>query len=201
MPSITAIKPQKSKNRINIYLDGKFGFGLDLENFVKFGLKVEQELSEERIIEITKKAEFQKVFDRILFFASLRPEKEVNNWLKRKKVDESFNNTLLEKLTKLELLDDEKFAVWWVEQRLQFKSKSKREIVMELRNKGIKKEVIEKVLEGSNLDETSSVKKLIEKNYYKWSKFPEKIRRQKMQMYLARKGFSWETIKRVTSGS
>ena len=69
MPSITAIKPQKSKNRINIYLDGKFGFGLDLENFVKFGLKVEQELSEERIIEITKKAEFQKVFDRILFFA------------------------------------------------------------------------------------------------------------------------------------
>ena len=203
MPSITAIKPQKSKNRINIYLDGKFGFGLDLENFVKFGLKVEQELSEERIIEITKKAEFQKVFDRILFFASLRPrsEKEVNNWLKRKKVDESFNNTLLEKLTKLELLDDEKFAVWWVEQRLQFKSKSKRELVMELRNKGIKKEVIEKVLEESSLDETLSVKKLIEKNYYKWSKFPEKIRRQKMQMYLARKGFSWETIKRVTSGS
>ena len=133
MPSITAIKPQKSKNRINIYLDGKFGFGLDLENFVKFGLKVEQELSEERIIEITKKAEFQKVFDRILFFASLRPrsEKEVNNWLKRKKVDESFNNTLLEKLTKLELLDDEKFAVWWVEQRLQFKSKSKREKIKE----------------------------------------------------------------------
>ena len=104
MPTITSIKPQKQKSRVNIYLDGKFGFGIDLENFVKFGLKVEQELSEERIIEITKKAEFQKVFDRLLLFASLRPrsEKEINDWLKRKKVDESFTNTLSEKLRKLD---------------------------------------------------------------------------------------------------
>ena len=45
MPIITAIKSQKKKERVNVYLDDKFGFGIDLENFIKLGLKVEQELT------------------------------------------------------------------------------------------------------------------------------------------------------------
>jgi len=49
VPVITVISLQKSKNRVNIYLDGKFGFGIDLDNFVKLNLKVEQDLSEEEI--------------------------------------------------------------------------------------------------------------------------------------------------------
>ena len=73
MPIITSIKPQKNGKRVNIYLDEEFGFGLDLENFVKLGLKVEQKLSEDEVEEIVKKAEFQKVYDKILRFASLRP--------------------------------------------------------------------------------------------------------------------------------
>jgi len=60
MPVITQIKSQKNKKRVNVYLDGKYGFGIDLENFMKMGLKVEQELSEKEISEILKKAEFQK---------------------------------------------------------------------------------------------------------------------------------------------
>ena len=32
MPRISAISPQKNGKRVNIYLDGKFGFGIDLEN-------------------------------------------------------------------------------------------------------------------------------------------------------------------------
>ena len=199
MSIITSIKPQKQKSRVNIYLDGKFGFGIDLENFVKFGLKVEQELSEERIIEITKKAEFQKVFDRLLLFASLRPrsEKEINDWLKRKKVDESFTNTLSEKLRKLELLDDEKFAKWWVDQRIQFKFKSKRELVSELKIKGIENNIVNQILQESGLDEVGSAKKLLDKNIYKWAKFPKKIAHQKACMFLARKGFSWDIIRKA----
>jgi len=40
MPVITSIKAQKNQKRVNIYLDGKFSFGLDLENFMKLQLKV-----------------------------------------------------------------------------------------------------------------------------------------------------------------
>ena len=66
MPVITSIKPQRNKKRSNIYLDGKFGFGLDLDNFVKLGLKVEQELSDKEIAGIVKEAEFQKILEKLL---------------------------------------------------------------------------------------------------------------------------------------
>jgi len=60
VPRITAISPQKNGKRVNIYLDGKFGFGIDLENYVTLGLKVESDLTVEKVNEIIKKAEFQK---------------------------------------------------------------------------------------------------------------------------------------------
>ena len=52
MSIITAIKSQKNNKRVNVYLDNAFGFGIDLENFVKAGLKVDQELSDKEIEEI-----------------------------------------------------------------------------------------------------------------------------------------------------
>lgn len=55
MPVITSIEPQKSKKRLNIYLDGKFGFGIDLETFVKLRLKVEGQLSDDEVKKVIKK--------------------------------------------------------------------------------------------------------------------------------------------------
>lgn len=199
MPIITSIKPQKFRTRVNIYLDGKFGFGLDLENFVKLRLTAGQGLTDEKILEITQKGEYQKVWDRLLVFATLRPrsEKEINNWMKRKKVNIDYEDKLIEKLRKLELLDDEKFAQWWIGQRLEFKSKSKRELIFELRGKGIKKEIIEKVLSTLEINEEQAAKDLIEKRAYKWKGLGKVERRQKISRFLAGKGFGWETIKKA----
>src|SRR3989344_7029519 len=196
MPTITAIKPQRNKNRVNIYLDNKFGFGLDLENFVKLGLKVEQELSEEKVAEIVKKAEFQKTLDKLLRFATLRPrsEKEIKDWFKRRKVHESLHKELFNRLNRLELTDDEKFAEWWVEQRQTFKPKSLRILNNELRIKGIKKDIIEEVLGETKIDEEKIAKELLEKKAYRWKALPVREAKQKAYEYLARKGFSWDTI-------
>lgn len=203
MPVITSIKPQKSKSRVNIYLDDVFGFGLDLENYLKLELKVGQELSEDRIIEITKKAEFQKVMDRLLNFTTIRPrsEKEVGDWMIRKKVDESLKKGLTEKLRKLDLLNDEKFAGWWIEQRLAFKNKSVRDLNYELRGKGIAKETINKVLGEGGIDEEKSAKELMAKKGYKWKGLGKIDQKRKMTEFLARRGFGWNTIKKVLEES
>ena len=199
MPIITKIKPQRNRKRVNIYLDGKFAFGLDLDNFVKLNLKVEQELSEKEVAGIVKKAEFQKTLDKLLRFTTLRPrsEKEINYWLKRKKVHESLQKDLFNKLKRLDLIDDKKFAEWWIGQRIQFKSKSKRELISELRIKGIDKNTIEDVLYEVGIDEAKNAKKLIQKNKYKWKRYDKRTARKKMGEYLARKGFAWEIIKKV----
>lgn len=201
MPIITEIKPQKNGKRLNIYLDGKFAFGIDLENFVKFGLKVEQELTQEKVEEIVKKSEWQKHYDRLLRYATLRPrsQKEINNWFIRKKVHESMQEELFNRLKQLKLLDDRQFAVWWVDQRLQFKNKSKRDLQYELMQKGIDKSLIGEVLEESPLDEEKTAEELLRKKLYKWEKLETTEKKQKMMQYLSGKGFEWSVLERVVS--
>lgn len=199
MPIVTAIKFQKNQKRVNIYLDGKFGFGIDLENFVKLGLKVEQELSDKEIEEIVKKSEFQKTLEKLLRFAALRPrsEKEIKSWLYRKRVHESLQKDLFNRLKKLKLVDDKEFARWWTEQRLTFRPKSIRIMNYELRIKGIKDEIIREVLEELKIDEGQSARKILEKVKYKWERLKENDRRRKISDYLARHGFGWTVIEKI----
>ena len=199
MPIITKIKPQKNKKRVNVYLDGKFGFGLDLENFLKLGLKAEQELRDKEIEEIIKKANFQKTLDKLLRFTALRPrsEKEINDWLKKHKVHKSLHQELFNRLKRLKLQDDREFAKWWVGQRLQFKYKSKKELVYELRTKGLDKNIIEDVLSEVEIDEEKIARQLLEKKKYRWEKLGKFEKKKKMGEFLGRKGFGWSVIDKV----
>lgn len=201
MAVITSIELQKSKKRVNIFIDGKFGFGLDLENFIKFNLKVNQELNGEQINLIKNKSERTKAFNKVLNYATVRPrsEKEVNDYLKRKKISELIHLYIVKKLRKLKLLDDFEFARWWVEQRQSFSPRSKRILTNELRAKGIDSHIIADVLEGAEIDEVKIAKDLIESKSYKWERYDENERKQKITQYLTGKGFSWDIVKSVIS--
>jgi len=199
MPTVTLLKSQKNGKRVNVYLDGTFGFGIDLDNLVLSHIKIGTELTDEEVQKIVRKAEFQKTLDKLLKFAMLRPrsEKEIDEYLKRKKVHESMWKDLVEKLRHFELLDDVKFAKWWVDQRVAFKKISLRVLKLELGKKGINKNVIEDILEVTPIDEEKMARELLEKRDYKWDRFDPKIAKQKKFQYLASKGFSWETIEKV----
>lgn len=199
MPTVTMLKPQKNGKRVNVYLDGEFAFGIDLDNLVLNNIKIGKEFSEDEVSKIIRKAEFQKNLDKLLRFATFRPrsEREINAYLRRKKVHESLWDDLIEKLRHFELLDDVKFAKWWVEQRLTFKKISSRVLKLELGKKGIKREVVDEILSETPIDEEKMARELIEKREYKWEGLPPKIAKQKKFQYLAGKGFSWEIIEKV----
>jgi len=46
VPIVTSIKSQKNGKRANVYLDGKFAFGIDLDNLVLSKVKVLKDLIE-----------------------------------------------------------------------------------------------------------------------------------------------------------
>lgn len=199
MAIITSIKQQKNKNRVNVYLDDKYGFGIDLDNFVLLHLKVEQELTDAEVTEIVKKAEYQKTLDKLLRFAMVRPrsEKEVTDYFRRKKIHDSMHEPLMEKLSHLELIDDLKFAKWWVDQRQNFKPKTKRILKIELTKKGIVKEIINTILDETPIDESKMARDLLARKAYKWKGIESRSARQKMSQYLAGKGFSWDVIEKA----
>ena len=199
MAKITAIKPQKGGERVNIYLDGKFSFGIDLENFVKNKLKVEQELSQKEIKKLKNTADLHKNINKAINYAMLRPrsEYEISQWFYRKKIKDTDKTKILKKLNKLELIDDEKFATWWVGQRQTFRPRSKRALYQELMQKRIDKRLIDKALSQNEIDESKIAKDLYIKNKWRWEKYDERKAHQKASEFLARKGFNWDIIKNV----
>lgn len=209
MAKITRIKTQKSvsrrSNRVNVYFDGKFAFGLDVDNLLKVGLKVGQELTDKEIKDLIFKNEFQKYLDKVLRFISLRPrsEKEVKDYLKRKLAQRKTTAFLVEKilarLKELGVLNDREFALWWLEQRSTFRPRGKFALKAELRQKGIDNKVIREVLE-QELDEVKLAKKAIQKKLKIYKRLSAQERYQKLSALLSRRGFSWETIRKVLGG-
>lgn len=202
MAIITSIKQQKKKDRVNVYVDDEFKFGIDLDNFVLLGLRVGQNLDSKEIEEIVKKAEFQKVLDKLLKFATLRPrsEKEIRDYLSRKKVSHVIHKDLFSRLKDFGFLNDMEFAEWWVEARNSFRPKSKLVIKGELRGKGIDKDIIDKVLNEIKIDERKIAMDLLIKRENHWENIDKPKRKQKMLQYLVQKGFGFDIAKSAVEG-
>jgi regulatory protein len=196
MPQITKIKSQKINKRVNIYLDGKYAFPLDLNNFVKAGLKVGQKLSEKEVEALKEKDLKEKIFNKVLKFLSYRPrsEKEIVDYLKKKGASSTLIDKSIKKLKKLKFLNDRDFVTWWLEQRSTFRPRGKRALKMELIRKGIDREIIDEVLNKA-VDELVLAKKAAQKKLKTYQRLEANEFRKKMTGYLARQGFAWDSIK------
>lgn len=202
MPLITDIKPQKNKKRFNIYLDGQFAFGLSAEARLKAGLKIDQEISSQKVEGLIKEDEFLKFYDRALKFFSYRPrsEKELQDWFKKKKVGIETQKLIEKKLKQYNYLDDQEFTRWWVEQRTTFRPFGKRRLAFELRQKGINQKLVEEELgklEDDKLVELAE--ELVKKKMKTMEDLPYFEVREKIFAFLSRRGFHWEIIKKVVA--
>ncbi len=76
----------KNPGRVNVFVNGKFEFSLDVSQVVDFKLKVGQEISEEELEEFKSASEFGKLYQRALEWVLVRPrsERETRDYLIRK---------------------------------------------------------------------------------------------------------------------
>lgn len=88
-------------------------------------------------------------------------------------------------------LNDEDYAIRYLEKN--GKKKSKKQMVYELRQKGISPQVIEAASEDMPVDEEAQIMALLEKKRYAGDE-ASREERQKIAGFLARKGFSFDTI-------
>lgn len=197
---ITAITPQKrKKNRVNIFLDGKFAFSLPLELLVKHRLTANQQLTQEQVSQFMKESDFDYIYARVLNLLSHRPRsrREIEDYCKKYEVGEETKQLLFKKLEKNQLVNDFLFAEWFVEQRLRFLPKGKRLIALELRQKGISSEIIVQVLGKVDENIRDTVLPIVTRKMKQWQKLPEAVRRQKIVSFLGRRGYDFDTIGQV----
>ncbi len=161
---------------------------------------------------------FARYYNLTLRFLSYRPrsEKEITDYLRKKvksqkskgkiesqnekTIDDSLIDRVIVKLKEYKFIDDADFAKFWIEQRTKFKGKPIRVIEFELKQKGIDREIIDEILsrfdERKDLD-LESAKKLAEKKLDFYRGLDVRKRKEKVTNYLLRKGFSYETVKKV----
>lgn len=212
---ITAISGQsRNPNRVNVSVDGKYRFSLDVFQVGELGIRLGKEYSEAELGELEEESQFGKLYARTLEYIMMRPHsgREVKDYLYRKTltkkrlqqqpgndgerkiievkgVSPEVVDRVYRRLVEKRYIDDEKFAQWWVENRNVRKGSSLRKIGVELRAKGVATDIIEQVLGETERNDQSELQKIIIK---KRNKYEDP---QKLMQYLARQGFSYDDIK------
>lgn len=192
--TITALRFQKrNENRVNVYLDGQFAFGLAAIKAAR--LRVGQTLSDDDVARLQQQDKVERACERALNFLSYRPrsETEVRRNLRKKNLEDEIIEAAVERLTRAGLLNDREFAHYWVENRLQFKPRGARALRHELREKGVSASIIAKALD--DLDEEAAARKAAEARVRRLAHLEPRDFRRKLGAYLARRGFSYAVIK------
>jgi regulatory protein len=207
---ITAITiQQRDPNRVNVMVDGKYRFSLDVFQVGDLGLKIGKEYTDQELADLEAESQFGKLYGRALEYCLMRPHssKEVKDYLYRKTrttkvrsrrtgeitdrvgVSQAIADRVFDRLVEKGYIDDEKFTRFWVENRNLTKGASRRKLQAELAAKGVNRDIVESHLATTERNDANEIQKIVIK---KRAKYPDD---QKLMQYLARQGFSYDDIK------
>jgi len=198
MRTITAIEVQKKNpDRVNIYLDDQFAFGLSRINAA--WLKVGQQLGEEKISALQEADAREAALQKALRYLGHRSRSvdEVRKNLEKHGIPAEVIEETIIRLEREKLIGDANFAREWVENRSTFRPRGKRALSFELHRKGLSDAVIHETLD-KGIDEEALALKAARVHARKlkgleWNKF-----REKMGGHLGRRGFGYDVIIPVT---
>jgi regulatory protein len=149
---------------------------------------------------------YEKYLNKAYYYLSIRnrSEKEMREYLVKKKASEEIIEKIIASLKEKKFLNDEMFARSWVLNRARLKPKGKVLLKIELRQKGITQDIIEKVLEDVQEeipDELEQAKSLIIRRMERLQGAPRDEIYSKVGGFLSRRGFSWDVVKKAIDDS
>ena len=193
---ITTIRQAvKNPNRVNVFLNEKFAFFLDIIQCTNFKLKVGQKLNAKKIQEYRRASETGKLYQKTLKWILMRPRsiKETRDYLYGKQkveITEQDIEMIIKKLEKKKYLNDWEFAKYYVENRFIKKGISTRRLENELQKKGVESEIISQILKLDMRDDAQEIQKIIRKKRVKYND-------EKLISYLVRQGFDFEMVQNL----
>lgn len=203
MKKITKIEYQKNnKDRVNIYLDGKFEFGIDLNIMIKYSLSKNMELDNEFILEILMEEDKAKAYNYAISVLSRSPksEKELRLKIIQKGYALELVNVIIDKLKANKYIDDDDYSDRFIHDKINISKYGKRKIKEALYNKGIDRSIIEEKLNLiSTDDERDRAYTLGEKKLKNLSDVENAKKYVKVSNFLINKGFEYETVRKVVS--
>ena len=199
---ITALEVQaRDQSRVNLYLDGRFAFGISAKTVTDAGLKKGDHLTADRIVDLLKGEAREQAMLQAFNYLSYRSRSvaEMERYLRGKGHAPETVTSVISRLTDLHYLDDTTFALAWVENRQRAKPRGPHLLRSELIQKGIDKEAANQAIADASGDEEALVLDAARQKAatLKAADYPEFSR--KLGGYLSRRGYSsdvvWSAVK------
>ncbi|MBM7662587.1 regulatory protein [Bacillus mesophilus] len=202
MAIITKITTQKkAKDRYNIFIDDgkgeRYAFSVHEDVLISHNLQKGQEIDEFDIEEISFNDDVTKAFQQSLVYLSyrMRATSEVIQHLKEKEYEDAVIQEVIHKVTNLSYLNDEEFAVAYVNTNAKVSLKGPVVLKQELLQKKMPSRIIEHALSQYSFDhQVQYAKKYCDKTYKKTVTSSERMQKQKITEALIRKGFTQDVI-------
>ena len=201
---ITSIDIQaKNKDRVNVSVDGKYRFSLDVFQVGDLGLRVGGDYTDQELASLEQESLFGKLYGRALEYSLMRPHsiREVKEYLFRKTrtsraktgelkpgIPVEITDRVFERLLEKGYVNDETFARFWVENRKNRTGVSMHRLTQELRQKGVELDTINTAIGFSDRNDNDELRKVMEK------KRPKYQDDKKLIAYLMRYGFRYDDI-------
>jgi regulatory protein len=202
MPIVTKIIEQKRRpNRRNIYLDGRFAFGLNDNVVARFRLRVGMNLTDAQVAQIEQGEVRQECFDDAMKYlkSRLHSRAELRRKLVRREHPEEMIDQVLSELGRMGYLDDARFARTKALAAAEHKHHGRRRAFVELLKAGVKRDVADAALDDvyEQSDSLAAARMLAEKKAPSLKKLEPMVARRRLAGMLQRRGFDYETIKPV----
>ena len=191
---VTAIKPAvRTENRVNIFIDDKFEFSLDITQVVDLKIKVGRSLSESDLAKCRKESEFGKLYSSTLEWILTRPHsiQETRDYLRRKRSKREIENRQASR-------NREKIKNETKDERAERKAREKK-FHSHLKTKELPlftdadiERIITRLLEKGYLNDVNFTKFYIENRFVKKGVSEKRLRQE-----LVKKGISQDLIEQT----
>jgi len=199
-------RKKRTKEWYFIYLDDEREILSYIDFIIKFKIKTGKQLTQEQIDEIKSSSELIFAKEIAYKFLSSKPrtQKEVEERLRQKGVNENIISRVVEEIKNYGFINDLEYARSFVFDRARSKTVGKFALKQALLAKGISNEIIDQVLsERENVVDEFEIALALANRKLKQIKSSKKKKRDKNEQkrkiyeFLARRGFDWDVINSV----
>ncbi len=196
--TITSVEKTRNKDMMRIFIDNHYAFTIPQEDYIRNHLYEEEEVSEEKLHHIRQNVLIHAARERAIRYLMIkdRSEGELIKKLMDLGFDEDVAKSTTGALKAIGYLNDTRYALKYLSERVKTKALSKKALRFELEHKGIDPSIIEGALSEFETDDEEVALRAARKKFGKYNLNEQKIE-QKLLSFLYHRGFSFEVGKRV----
>lgn len=192
---VTSIAPV-DKRKCKVFVDEGFAFVLYRGEIRRYGIEEGRELPEATYQLIETEVLNKRARERCVYL--LKASDKTEGQIRQKLKDDGYPQPVIDRtvalLAKYHYVDDQAFAMRYVENGGA--RKSRRQLVYELRQKGVDGELVAEAIREAAPDEEDTIRRLVKKRVGDVQGLSRE-ELYKLYGYLGRKGYSFEAIRRV----